>query len=655
MTPRLLLALASLLLLAPPAAAGERDLSGRWALRGLRGLRPVEATLTLRRTSARTYDVVREERAGGAATSLVGEAWQEGSALSVRFDGPRAGLVHHLPGASRGGAAPRWSARYRFAGRLVAGEVHGPAGRVWEAGRRTGPAPALPAPSAPPPASARPPARLEGRLRVVGRELVDPFGRAVLLRGVNAGSKAAPFLPPHGAGDPAALAASSGANLVRLYVAWRAIEPAPLRYDAAYLDAVVAAVDRWAAAGFYVLLDLHQDAWGGAITKHGAPEWATLSRGRALRLPASAPWQLRYLDPRVYGAFEALWADQRVPATGLGLQEHYARAAAALAARLRDRERVVGYDLLNEPFYGREVRGAVARLAVRAAPLALGSSLRASWRSLFGGGGDLGDELVRDLVERAREPGRFLRLADAMGGAGRAFEARLAAFYGRVGRAIRAVDPDRPLFVEPVALAGVGVPSALPHPGLSGIVYAPHLYDAFVDSGQPYDGRPERLAATLERHREVALRLGAPLVVGEWGHVQPGAADPLRYVRDAAALLDGPAVGAAYWEHRPGMDPTLLREVLRPYPRRVAGRLEALRYDPAARRLEVRWQAAAGVAEPTVLAAPAGVYPHGVRIALSGAAAEAAHDPALGVVLVWARAAGSIAVRLEPATTPGPR
>ena len=84
--------------------------------------------------------------------------------------------------------------------------------------------------------------------------------------------------------------------------------------------------------GLHVLVDLHQDVWGGPFAEHGAPDWATLGPGTG-REPGGS-WLLGYLNPPVYRSFQALWENRRVPATGLGLQDHLARAWAFLARRL---------------------------------------------------------------------------------------------------------------------------------------------------------------------------------------------------------------------------------------------------------------------------------------------------------------------------------
>jgi endoglycosylceramidase len=647
-TPTSLLTLA-LLLLGTPAWA--QDFAGEYRLRGMQGwVNFTRSTLEVRSAGRNTYDVVRRLDTGA---ELRGHGRQRGRVLDVEFP-VRRGLVHALAGS----AAPRsYRARYRILGPMISGWATqpGPVGdevRVFEAGRRVGglaPSPVVTAGVSAGATATRTPERLGGRLRVVGRRLVDPTGREVTLRGANVGVKRAPFLPPHTPAEMQAAVDATGLNFVRLVVAWRAIEPQPLVYDQAYLDALTDHIRDWNAVGVYVLVDMHQDLWGGPLAGHGAPDWATLAASEpALNLPASAPWQLRYLDRRAYLSFEALWADDVVPATGLGLQEHYARAWSELAARLTHEDLVVGYDLMNEPFYGREVRGALVRLAAGSSFWLAGTGAVGLFRALLTGG-SIQDEVVQRLMLGAQEPRRYARLMGLLGPATRAFERRLAAFYGRIGRAVRAVDPGRPLFVEPMALVGVGVPSQMPAIGLGQVVYAPHLYDAFVDSGQPYDGDPRRVARTLEAHVATSRRLNVPLVLGEWGHLTHATGDVTAFARDMSAMIDEVQAGSAYWDHVPGResDP-LFREAVHPFPRRVAGTLQDTTWDPVARELTVRYAADSSLDAPTVIAAPRGAFGGAVAARASDPSALVEVDEARGLVLVWTRQGGPVTVTVTP-------
>ncbi|MCA8925026.1 MAG: cellulase family glycosylhydrolase [Planctomycetes bacterium] len=666
---RATLATLTLLLAGSLPAALAEDLSGTYALRGLAGLRGVRVELTLEPVGPDRYRATRTVRQGKAEATLHGEAlWTEGR-LDLRLDAAP-GLSGRLLG---GGGPVAYHGSYRARGRWLIGSVRAPRpdGKLVtsrEAGKRA--RELTPPEAAEGAAVIRHPHRPGGRLRVAGRALRDPSGRAVLLRGVNVGLKRAPFLAPHTDADVQRLVARTGINYVRYYVAWRALEPEPLRYDASYVASVLEGIRRWTRAGVYVCVDFHQDVWGGPFTAHGAPEWASLGKQSGFTLPAGLPWQARYVEPRVYRQFEAFWANQKVPASGLGVQEHYARAWAFLAARLQGDDLVVGYDPMNEPFMGKEIQGALLRAGLGTSGTVLRAALGGGVRALFSPA-RFGEAFEERMTTLLRDPKRFDATIRRLEPASKAFEQRLSAFYTRVGKAIRAVDPGRPLFVEPFALGGIGLPSHLPRPDLDQLVYAPHLYDSFMDSGFPYDGDASRVTRALERHVATAHRLDAPLVVGEWGNL-PGDEGAAEYADDVGDLFDRYGVGAAYWDHVPGSAGTPWGEVangeaahegrlrtshedvplflvaMRPFAARVAGELVESNYEERTRVLRATVRVDADVHAPSVFVTPRHAYPAGVEVRLSGVAAEWEHDPAAGVVYVWAGGSGALSVELSP-------
>jgi len=673
------------------------DLSGSYSLRGLAGFRGVRVELTLEAIGPDRYRATRTVHQGKRQAQLRGEALYSEGRLKLRLD-PRRGAANRLLGA---GGPEAYHGSYRVKGRWLAGKVRAPRpdGKLVtsrEVGkRRQGAGPA----EAPMTASVtRHPHRPGGRLRVEGRFLRDPSGRAVLLRGVNVGLKRAPFLAPHTEADVRALVHATGIDYVRYYVAWRALEPEPLRYDEAYLAQVLEGIRRWTRAGVYVCVDFHQDVWGGPFTAHGAPEWASLGEQSGFTLPEGLPWQARYVEPRVYRQFDAFWANATVPASGVGVQEHYARAWAHLAARLKDDDLVVGYDPMNEPFMGKEIVGGLLKTGFGTSGTVLRGVAGGGLKALFSKQ-TFAEAVQAKLLDLLKDPQRYDRTVRRLEAASKRFETRrLAAFYTRVGKAIEAVDPERPLFVEPFALAGVGLPSHLPRPDLKHVVYAPHLYDSFMDSGYPYDGDASRVARALERHVATAHRLNAPLVVGEWGNLPSDDASgplgvspsdslarargprrgPLRagaeqYADDVGDLFDRYGVGAAYWDHVPGSagtpwgevdngeaahvgrlrtsheDMPLFLRVMRPYVQRVAGELVTSNVVEAERVLRATLRVDAAVEAPSVLVAPRHIYPDGVSVDLSGLSAEWEHDAEAGLVYVWAGGSGTLSVELKPA------
>jgi endoglycosylceramidase len=219
-------------------------------------------------------------------------------------------------------------------------------------------------------------------------QVVDEGGREVLLKGVNADGLVDYWQKPPALPNAYTLSTSAytgagcapddpdiegvpvcpwdlpqmrplGYNVLRLNLSWNLAEPPPGNISGAYLDRI-AQVVLWARAqGVYVILDMHQDAWGKYVYTHagetcpppfqatrgydGAPAWASSYAGTACALNG-----IRELDPAVDQAFEKFYKDLPAP-DSVGLQEHLIRVFAALAARFKDDPAVAGYELMNEP------------------------------------------------------------------------------------------------------------------------------------------------------------------------------------------------------------------------------------------------------------------------------------------------------------------
>ena len=134
-----------------------------------------------------------------------------------------------------------------------------------------------------------------------------------------------------------------GMNAVRLLIFWTAVEPEEGVFDDDYLDRVEARLDWAQAAGLHVLLDMHQDIYGEKFGGDGAPVWA--ARDDGICFESVSPWWLNYAAPAVMRAFYHLWVDA-------DLQEHYRQSWMLVAERFGDHPAVLGYEIMNEPFFG---------------------------------------------------------------------------------------------------------------------------------------------------------------------------------------------------------------------------------------------------------------------------------------------------------------
>ncbi|MFI1523295.1 glycoside hydrolase family 5 protein [Kitasatospora cineracea] len=297
--------------------------------------------------------------------------------------------------------------------------------------------------------------------------------------------------------------AAHGFGLVRIAVSWSRLEPAPGRYDRAQLARLGQLLDWAGKYRLYAVVDYHQDVYGQYFLggDGGAPAWATRDDGLPFT-PDPADWFAGYFQPSVQAAFRHLYDDP-------DLRRAQADLYTTVARELRGKRALLGYDLFNEPF------GPVP--------------------------GDPADPAVLAAASAALEQGR------------------LAAMYRRLITAVRRVDRDAWLFVEPTVLVGQGVPTSLPaftdpRPGRDRIGYAPHFYDTAVEAGRDWDpagGFVEDYTAAVTAYPR-AHRL--PVLVGEWG--PPSAATPgnAELIRRQVAAMRTFAAGWTmwYWCHGTG-------------------------------------------------------------------------------------------------------
>lgn len=377
--------------------------------------------------------------------------------------------------------------------------------------------------------------------------LHDAAGRVLVLRGVNVSQahKSPPYEDFHTEADFAALRDTLGMNAVRYLVSWAAIEPEPGVYDRDYLQRTRERVAMLGRAGLYVVLDMHQDLFGEGFAPagNGAPRWACDAQRYAAFTPTE-PWLLGYLDDNVIECFHRFW-------TSDALQRAYAKAWRELARSIGASDHVVGFDIINEPHWGRY------------------------------------------------PPEEFEVRA-------------LAPFYLQVIDYVRDARPEWVAFVEPSLGRNVGFPTQLPALDRPLLVYAPHLYDPQAETGQGYaESSRAALLAHAAALAEEAHARGWPLWVGEYGGQPstPGFTAYMDAVYDALAPF---CAGSMYWHY--GRDraygffapdgsvkPEVAAAISRPYPLAIAGVPRGVEAADGVTTIRLEPEA---LAEPTLIAAP---------------------------------------------------
>ncbi|MCB9205170.1 MAG: cellulase family glycosylhydrolase [Flavobacteriales bacterium] len=192
--------------------------------------------------------------------------------------------------------------------------------------------------------------------------IYDVNDRYVILRGANYNAlgdywQGDPNVPPTKAYDPLdiQLMAEHGLNCVRLLFSWSALEPQRGEYDQAYIQQFKQVIEEAAKYDIYVILDMHQDAWGKYIATppdsvceypnkgwDGAPEWATITDGET----TCSIDGTRENVPAVIHAFQNFWDNTD------GIADACIAAWQQMVQATKQYDNVLGYDLLNEPGMG---------------------------------------------------------------------------------------------------------------------------------------------------------------------------------------------------------------------------------------------------------------------------------------------------------------
>jgi endoglycosylceramidase len=207
--------------------------------------------------------------------------------------------------------------------------------------------------SPPPPATRTDPAAVH----VAGTVFRDGQGRQLLFRGYNAKAttlfdvtfsdgRAPEETFPDLSEAEASRIEQLGWNVIRLPVNWSGLEPHPQQYAQAFLSKLDVVLGMAKQHHFYVLIDMHQDAYSKEIGEDGEPLWAIVP-------PPTMLLQGPYSDSRrttgqVLQAGYSFFANANAT-DGRPLQDAYAAAVQQIARHVIGNPVVLGYEAFNEP------------------------------------------------------------------------------------------------------------------------------------------------------------------------------------------------------------------------------------------------------------------------------------------------------------------
>lgn len=429
------------------------------------------------------------------------------------------------------------------------------------------------------------------QLRREGRWLVDEHGRVVIVHGLNLVWKHAPYVPPDTAAGFTEADADwlerHGFNGVRLGTLWAGVTPdEPGVGDPGYRADWQRIMDLMAERDIWMQLDFHQDMWHETYGGEGVPAWAMVRPpGFGLLPPVTAPFPMGYWTPEVSTVFDRFWADSD------GLREGWADAWRVAAGWWRDQPRLMGYDLLNEPWVGLE------------------------WETC----------LLTGCPQSYRE-----ELQPAM---------------EEATRAIREVDPDNIVWWEPQQFAGgLQLPTfyeEMPGEDQLGFSWHNYCYQVFLESqGLPLSDVEQCWDFSRERNQHAldqAAEMGAAPLMSEWG-----ATDNTRAIEIDAAVADEHLMGWLHWSYKQWNDPTTaddaqglfvddadlssvkegkVRTLVRTYARATAGTPLEMSFDAQSGDFAYRYLPDRSITAPTEIFVSPLHHPDGYDVTVTGGTA----------------------------------
>ena len=436
--------------------------------------------------------------------------------------------------------------------------------------------------------------------------IVDEQGRQLILQGLNSGKGKHSYMRRswETEADIEHQAKNLGYNTHRYLIFWDHVMPERGVINHEYLDDVEARLQWFTDNNMKVILDMHQDNWGEQCDGNGAPGWA--STGTADPAPG-APWWIVAASPCV------VQSQLRFYDSSTGLQDEFTKAWKAVAERFAGHPAVIGYDLFNEPTEPNAIVDQMIMEMVTDSDKSLLNFAVLTTIWIDGHPYNAFSGLIKDTIRNlaasqnisvpesyieeighvliARNKGDWGKL-----NAVREFEGgSLSNLYQKTINAIRTVDNDSYIFVEPMSIsANHGFGTALrmfndPRSGERRLGYIPHLYPRDLHEGTPYKETDWSRVTLWERNqKEYAYRNNMAWVMGEFGN-SPSAEGGVNYLKNVVRMAERNHLGWEYWDSSPGgwgpiasdnvSDSANAAALVNIYPRAVSGRIENYQFD----------------------------------------------------------------------------
>ena len=208
------------------------------------------------------------------------------------------------------------------------------------------------------------------KVNTTTRFMIDQYSRSIIYHGVNVVYKIPPYYPNYITFNTNNSFTTQdmqnlndwGMNVIRLYVAWEGTEPIRGSYNLTYLDVIRNITRDCVQYNISVLLDLHQDVLSRKFCGEGMPNWAVNRTSFAdpqtysfeydqEGYPSLSDCQQNifatyYYTYDVASAFQTLYNNTN------GLTDSFVALWRQIADYMKDEPNVIGYELINEPFFG---------------------------------------------------------------------------------------------------------------------------------------------------------------------------------------------------------------------------------------------------------------------------------------------------------------